>query len=249
MREHDRLFTDRFTKASEQLGHEAAAVRLAGMYALARIADDSERDRETCMKVICAYLRMPFDPAALDVDLAERNVRITALSLVEERLRPSHAHFWRDADVDLSGAALIGAAFSGAVLHKAVFVDANFYDSALFGVTTFKWRAFFDRATFHCRVWFGHSKFHDQVSFKDARFLFEARFNQAHFLSAVTFFDGAQFFAETNFSYAKFTPSASFKNVHFKSHPVWPIGYELKEGKLIRLDPDVSDEQKEGKTA
>ncbi|MFC8341215.1 hypothetical protein ACFUJX_29950 [Streptomyces rubiginosohelvolus] len=32
--------TERYTKAAEQLGHEQAAVRLAGVYAMARLADD-----------------------------------------------------------------------------------------------------------------------------------------------------------------------------------------------------------------
>jgi hypothetical protein len=33
-------FADRYTKAAEQLGAEQAAVRLAGVYAMARLADD-----------------------------------------------------------------------------------------------------------------------------------------------------------------------------------------------------------------
>ncbi|MGW0240375.1 MULTISPECIES: pentapeptide repeat-containing protein [Micromonospora] len=242
-REHDRLFTDRFTKASEQLGHDAAAVRLAGMYALARIADDSERDRETCMKVICAYLRMPFDPTAPDSDLAERNVRATALKLLEERLRPSHPHFWKGADVDLSGAYLINAAFARTVLDKAIFSDAHFYGVALFSLMRFGWRTYFERATFHDRVWFGYSEFHDQVTFRGARFLSEAAFCHGQFLDKVTFFDEARFEGAADFSNAKFPASASFKDVHFESAPTWPEGYELNDGKLVRVVSDVPKQQ------
>ncbi len=55
-------FTDRFGKASELMGSERAAVRLAGVYAMAALADDWHEQRQTCINVLCAYLRMPYDP-------------------------------------------------------------------------------------------------------------------------------------------------------------------------------------------
>jgi hypothetical protein len=55
-------FTSRYTAAAEQLGHEKAAVRLAGVYALARLADEWAPQRQTCIDVLCAYVRMPYDP-------------------------------------------------------------------------------------------------------------------------------------------------------------------------------------------
>lgn len=42
-RENTKLFNERFGAASAQLGHEKAAVRLAGVYALAGLADDWEK--------------------------------------------------------------------------------------------------------------------------------------------------------------------------------------------------------------
>jgi hypothetical protein len=59
--EEEKGFTDRYESAAEQLGHEKAAVRLAGVYAMARLADDWEARRQTCIDVLCAYLRMPYD--------------------------------------------------------------------------------------------------------------------------------------------------------------------------------------------
>lgn len=53
---------DRYTTAAEQLGHQQAAVRLAGVYALARLADDWEEQRQVCIDVLCACLRMPYTP-------------------------------------------------------------------------------------------------------------------------------------------------------------------------------------------
>ena len=61
-REAARLFNERFGDAAGQLGHDNAAVRLAGVYAMARLADDWPAQRQTCVDVLCAYLRMPYQP-------------------------------------------------------------------------------------------------------------------------------------------------------------------------------------------
>src|SRR5215472_14928391 len=55
--------TDRFTKAIEQLGAVDAqgvkkmVVRLGGIYALERIANESERDHWPIVEVLCTYVR------------------------------------------------------------------------------------------------------------------------------------------------------------------------------------------------
>jgi hypothetical protein len=49
--------TDRFTKAIDQLGKENLAVRLGGIYALERIARDSESDHWAVMEVLTAFVR------------------------------------------------------------------------------------------------------------------------------------------------------------------------------------------------
>ena len=59
----DSQLTERFTKAIEQLaatdkdGNPALEIRLGGIYALERIARDSERDHWTVMEVLTAYVR------------------------------------------------------------------------------------------------------------------------------------------------------------------------------------------------
>ncbi|MFE3121373.1 pentapeptide repeat-containing protein [Streptomyces niveus] len=60
-REATRLHTERFTQAVEQLGSDSPAVRLGGVHALAGLADDAPDDnlRQTCIDVLCAYLRLP----------------------------------------------------------------------------------------------------------------------------------------------------------------------------------------------
>ncbi len=63
----ERRITELYTKAVEQLGSEKAPVRLGGLYALERLAQDNPDHRQTIVNVICAYLRMPFSPRHLPV--------------------------------------------------------------------------------------------------------------------------------------------------------------------------------------
>ena len=49
--------TERFTRAIDQLGSRTLDVRLGGIYALERIANDSENDRETIFAVLAAFIR------------------------------------------------------------------------------------------------------------------------------------------------------------------------------------------------
>ncbi|MFC7713131.1 hypothetical protein [Nonomuraea recticatena] len=62
----ERRVTELYTKAVEQLGHDKAAVRLGGLHALERLAQDTPVLRQTIVDVICAYLRMPFAPPRED---------------------------------------------------------------------------------------------------------------------------------------------------------------------------------------
>ncbi|MBV9161144.1 MAG: pentapeptide repeat-containing protein [Pseudonocardiales bacterium] len=58
----ERRITELYTKAADQLGSEQAPVRLAGLYALERLAHSTIAHRQTIVDVICAYLRMPYTP-------------------------------------------------------------------------------------------------------------------------------------------------------------------------------------------
>ncbi|MBQ1035351.1 pentapeptide repeat-containing protein [Micromonospora sp. C81] len=130
-----RLFNERFAKASEQLGSEKAAVRLAGVYAMAGLADDWREGRQTCIDVLCAYLRMPYSPppdaseegqAPADDDVPivdaesarsareEREVRHTVIRLVGRHLRLAgdDPTSWRNYDFDFTGAMFDGGDFS-----------------------------------------------------------------------------------------------------------------------------------------
>ena len=65
----ERRITDLYIRAADQLGSDKAPVRLAGLYALERLAQDNPGHRQTIVNLICAYLRMPYTAPA-DVNLA-----------------------------------------------------------------------------------------------------------------------------------------------------------------------------------
>lgn len=53
----DGKITDRFSKAVDQLGNDKLEIRLGGIYALERIAIDSEKDHPQMMEVLTAFVR------------------------------------------------------------------------------------------------------------------------------------------------------------------------------------------------
>ncbi|MDI5936632.1 pentapeptide repeat-containing protein [Micromonospora sp. DH15] len=58
----EKRVTELYVKAADQLGADKAPVRLAGLYALERLAQDNPAHRQSIVEVICAYLRMPYTP-------------------------------------------------------------------------------------------------------------------------------------------------------------------------------------------
>jgi hypothetical protein len=57
-----RRITEMYGRAADQLGSDKAPVRLAGLYALERLAQESPASRQTIVNLLCAYLRMPYSP-------------------------------------------------------------------------------------------------------------------------------------------------------------------------------------------
>lgn len=62
----ERRITEQQGKATEQLGHENAPVRQAGLINLERLAQDHPEHRQAIVEIICGYLRMPFVPPPRD---------------------------------------------------------------------------------------------------------------------------------------------------------------------------------------
>ena len=58
-RDGTRGFNERFTAITAQLGDAQPAVRLAGVHAMAGLADDWQENRQTCVDVLCATCACP----------------------------------------------------------------------------------------------------------------------------------------------------------------------------------------------
>jgi hypothetical protein len=128
----DSNFTDRYTKAVEQLGHASPDVQLGGIYALERIAFDSVRDREVIRDVLSSLIREHSAPPpnnSTESDEAHpdesaiptRPPTTVQASLTVLGRRPSDFV----GGPDLSGSYLAGANLHGANLVQADLSEAN----------------------------------------------------------------------------------------------------------------------------
>ena len=237
----ERRITELYTKAVEQLGNDKAPVRLGGLYALERLAQDNPAQRETIVNVICAYLRMPFSPTSPNTKAQpvavedeeepeigdswqqERQVRLTAQRILADHLRddrakdkrstdPPSPRFWPGIHLDLAGATLINFGLEDCVMAGADFSGATF-DFAGFSRATFNGNAMFLRATFNHRGgWFSGATFNGAY-FSGATFNGEARFGGATFDFAG--FLKATFNGSARFDAATFSDLAYFKGATF----------------------------------
>jgi uncharacterized protein YjbI with pentapeptide repeats len=199
-RDQLRLFTERFGAAAAQLGGEQAAVRLAGVYAMAALADDWESHRQQCIDVLCGYLRLPYtvEPAPGHPNtvteqrhyadgtvqrtettiyrLGEAQVRGAIVETIRQHLQANAEVSWSELTFDFSGAVLVNASFQGAVFSGRL--------------TSFRGTVFSGRLT----------------SFKEA--VFSGRlttFEEAEFCDRLTTFDRAVFSGATGFIGATFS--------------------------------------------
>lgn len=133
-------FGQRFADAAAQLGGVSAAVRIAGAYAMAALADESreEERRQQCVDVLCAYLRLPYhsghgselleqvvttdakvtfggqthnDERTYRLQPMEREVRFTIVSIIRDHVQQDATVTWRGHRFDFSGATFDGGSF------------------------------------------------------------------------------------------------------------------------------------------
>ncbi|WP_322658103.1 pentapeptide repeat-containing protein [Streptomyces justiciae] len=207
LREATRLHTERFTTAVSQLGEESAAVRLGGVHALAGLADDAPTRelRQTCIDVLCAYLRLPYvaesalsagDTDARHAYLALREVRHTIIRLICDHLRLPlrDPRSWQGHDFD----------FTGVVFDGGDFIGAQFSGST---------------------VRFGGAQFSGGT----------VDFTAAQFSGSAVDFSGAKFSSGTvSFSGAKFSSgTVNFHRVQFSGGTVGFIEVEFSGGAVL----------------
>jgi uncharacterized protein YjbI with pentapeptide repeats len=213
-----RRVTDLYTKAAELLGSDKAAVRLAGIHAMARLAQENPEQRETVVDVWCAYLRMPFTPP--DEDAApgvheEQQVRLTVQRLLARHLRPASPGFWPGRGLDLAGATLVNLDFSGCEIDWAYFRGATFVGPTMFRGTTFTSSAGFGRATFADEAYFEQVTCRSNAVFRFTRFTGEVRFTGATF-ERIANFTSATFEAPVHFDQATFAIPPDLADTTFR---------------------------------
>lgn len=174
----------RYTTAASQLGHEKAAVRLAGVYAMARLADDWDEQRKVCLDVLCAYLRMPYEPdtASEKYREGEREVRYTIIRLIRDHLQePNVPTTWCGRDLDFTNTTFDGGDFEG-----VKFTDGT--------------------------VSFGGAEFTGSVvSFGGAKFTGgEVSFRGAEFTGGYVSFGSAEFTTGCSINWGPFEPPAAW---------------------------------------
>lgn len=225
-RDEARAHRDRYGAAAAQLGDDDAAVRLAGVYAMSNLADDWEEQRQQCVDVLCAYLRLPWNPQhepsrpAISETVekipsrrdqtrttttygypnqpGEIEVRRTILRVIADHLRGDSAipGPWSNLAFDFTAATLPDINFSQTLLPPRLSLAH----------ATFSGEARFDGATFP-----------GNASFSGATFSGNAWFSGATF-SEATWFDGATFSANAWFSGATFSGAAWFTGSTFSGN-------------------------------
>jgi uncharacterized protein YjbI with pentapeptide repeats len=234
-------FVERFGAAAAQLGDHDVAVRIAGVYAMAGVADESTGvRRQQCIDVLRGYLRLPYSPELgsnhqsklvltehrigddgsplgqqerhLEYRQNDKEVRATIVRVIADHLR-DHEYSWSACDFD----------FRTAHLEDASFSRAAFDGFARFDAVTFSGRAWFDRATFFRPAVFTGAAFSSRAWFDGATF-FQAVFERATFShstwSKATFsgpaqFNQATFSGDAEFREATFSISAEFGKARF----------------------------------
>ncbi|WP_157741706.1 pentapeptide repeat-containing protein [Micromonospora krabiensis] len=253
----EKRVTELYVKAAEQLGSDKAPVRLAGLYALERLAQDNPIHRTSITEVICAYLRMPYKvnevPREPDPDYAEnpglepdeddssedstgeRQVRLAAQRILARHLRPSTSgglaspSYWGPLRIDLSGAALVNLDLSKCVISEADFSNAIFYGKAIFAEVAFAGDATFLEATFRSSALFDDADFAQWASFGGTKILGEARFGGVRFKGG-TWFGGTQFSKKAAwFDDTVFMESASFRGQIFPGRAIFDRA-DFKDG-------------------
>lgn len=201
-------FARAFADAAAQLGNESAAVRMAGAYALAALADRHLGRRQQCIDALCAYLRLKYTPEADEQNLTsttrnrevgsttatdtityradDREVRLTIIGIIRDHLQDIRApDTWCGRQLDFTGVTFDGGDFTG-----AKFTGVTLFKGATFASGAVSFR----RATFAARL--GQLGVGDPVSFNGARFAGgTVSFDWATFSAGTVSFDWARFSA------------------------------------------------------
>lgn len=226
----ERHITELYSRAVDQLGNEQAPVRLGGLHALERLAQDNPTKRQTIVDVICAYLRMPYaraddeppdDEAPAEAHSRyerrrqELQVRLTAQRILGVHLNPDIPDsFWPNIDLDLTEARLHGFDLTHCSIRKAQFRGARFFGLCNFAYAQFSGFAHFEETRFSGFAQFTEAHFCGPAEFPRARFVNSAGFTRVRFAEMAAFAE-AEFVGDTFFTQSKFADEVRFDGAIF----------------------------------
>lgn len=255
----------RFTTASGQLGNQtSAAIRQAGAYALAALANDWDQQedaaqKQVCIDVLCGYLRSTDQHPADETTTpprADNEVKATIQQIIADHLRPEQDKTtgrWSTNTIDLSDTDLRNVNFKNCqFLANAKFDNAKLLgNSANFTYAHFAGAASFNKTTFKVatQIRMDHIKFTGtSADFYEASFaaatdinFFKATFKanrtnfiRANFNAIHIGFEGAQF---------KSSQKVSFGNVKFRANELSfeQAVFNSPRTNFFRVTFDVSD--------
>jgi uncharacterized protein YjbI with pentapeptide repeats len=219
----ERRITELYTKAADQLGSEQAPVRLAGLYALERLAHSTVEHRQTIVDVICAYLRMPYTPPQPSASVpgwsyrspgpARRRRIIRPLSDRSPHATPTfqqarHEHAEQQRQVRLTAQNILSRNLYLVDQHRRHWwhrtpPPAPAWPGIRLNLTG---ALLLEFSLAGCQL--------DYASFQKAQFTGRALFTGAQFLGGVLF-TGAQFTGGADFWGAQFTGRAEFEDAQF----------------------------------
>jgi hypothetical protein len=149
---------ERYQDAASQLGHDKAAVRLAGVYAMSRLADDWPDERQTCIDVLCAYLRLPWLRESKLVN-DDMQVRRTIVSVINRHVAEDAKVSWATNDFD----------FTRAQLSDFLLERCTFAGRVTFSEAEFTGECKIDDVAFQGGASFAGCAIHDCVKLDDIR--------------------------------------------------------------------------------
>ncbi|MEU7743337.1 pentapeptide repeat-containing protein [Nonomuraea sp. NPDC049158] len=231
----ERRVTELYTKAAEQLGNSQAPVRLAGLYALERLAQDTPALRQTIVDVICSYLRMPYTPPREDrsekIRAAQRTARNSGSARSGTSSSGRNPHEERQVRLTAQRILTAHLQYDDSPTPRrrwpARRLDTNprhWPNSRLYLVGAvlidFDLRAChmgnadFSHATFTGDARFGKATFTGYARFGEVTFTGDARFGEVTFTGPARF-DDTTFTGDAEFGGAIFTSDAQFDDATF----------------------------------
>ncbi len=218
----------RLLSAVEQLGSESPQVRIAGVYALADVADTYRGDyRQRVVDILCGYLRTKrgsweriprrvlfsrkADLQYVSEDSAVESTILSAMAKHLVRTPPmgfdkalatqelADDQLWCDCHLDLHGAVFVeGVPFEGVTVNSSNWHSVVFTKGAHFREATFAGGVSFAEAKFHVAADFDTASFEGLANFYRSVFEFDAFFKRAVFAQEVWFM-GVEFYSDPDF--------------------------------------------------